>query len=683
MVRALGPFLLIGTSALGAQQTPPDSVRRDSIPVARLAPIVVTVARSIDTLAQLPRAVSVIEGATLTRARTTEGLDDVLQAVPGVLVLNRYNYALDQRIVVRGAGARAAFGVRGVQVLLDGIPQTLPDGQGQLTNVDMVDVERIELVRGASSALYGNASGGVVELRTALDRPERPALRGRIHGGSFTTGKVVGSVSAPVGRGALHATGSWLTTDGFREHSHAELRRATVRTRVPLGAATRLTAIGGLAHMPEAQNPGALTQAELDSLPSMAAPRNVAFDARKSVWQAQGGVAVAHAFSSRAVAEVSAFLLRRDLDNPLTFATILLDRWAYGVRGAMTVGTGVAQTAPRITVGVDAQWQRDDRRNVSTGGTAQLLDQFERVGSVGPFVQARLAPWWPVRLVAGARYDRVTFAVDDRLLDDGDQTGAETMDALSGSIGVSLAGLKGIAPWINLSTAFETPTTTELVNRPDGSGGLNPELGPQRTVSVELGVRGTVGATVGFEVVAYHATVRDAVVPFESPTVPDRQFFRNAGRLKHRGVEVALDAAPWPGVTVAGAYTLDDSRFSEFRVLADTLDGNRVPGIPRHRLFGVVTVARPSGLWGSLEVTRVSHMPADDANSAAAGASTVVGVRAGWERIGGPRGVSPFITVMNVFAARYVSSVVVNAAFGRYFEPAPGRTLLLGLTVGG
>ncbi len=328
------------------------------------------------------------------------------------------------------------------------------------------------------------------------------------------------------------------------------------------------------------------------------------------------------------------------------------------------------------------QWQRDDRRNVSTDGSTVLLDQFERVTSLGPFVQARLAPWWPVRVVAGARYDLVAFAVDDRLPDDGDQTGSQAMDALSGSIGVALVPVKGIAPWLNISTAFETPTTTEMVNRPDGTGGLNPDLGPQRTVSVELGLRGSVGGTVGFEMVGYHATVRDAVVPFESPTVPDRQFFRNAGRLRHRGVEVSLDASPWPGVTVTGSYTLDDSRFLEFRVAQDTLDGNEVPGIPRHRVFGVVTVTRPSGLWASLEVTRMSRMMADDANTAAAPATTVVGLRAGWERIGGPRGLSPFVTVMNVFDARYVSSVVVNAVFGRYYEPAPGRTLLLGFTVG-
>jgi iron complex outermembrane receptor protein len=676
-------LFIISAPALGAQQSPPDSTRRDSIPTARLAPVVVTVARSADTLAFLPRAVSVIRGAALTRGRTAEGLDDVIRAVPGILAVNRYNYALDQRIVVRGAGARSAFGVRGVQVLLDGIPQTLPDGQGQLTNVDLGDVERIEIVRGASSALYGNASGGVVILRSALDRPERAALRGRIQGGSFTSGKVLGSVSAPLGAGAVHATGSWMTTDGFREHSHAELRRAMVRTRMPLAPSTRLTVTGGLAHMPDAQNPGALTQLELDSLPSMAAPRNVALDARKSVWQGQGGMAVEHEFSPRVATEVGAFLVRRDLDNPLTFATILLDRWAYGVRGAMTVGTGAAQTAPRVTVGVDAQWQRDDRRNVSTDGTTVLLDQFERVGSLGPFVQARIAPSPAVRIVAGARYDRVAFAVDDRQLGDGDQTGARAMDALSGSIGVSLHAIAGVAPWVNLSTAFETPTTTELVNRPDGTGGLNPELGPQRTVSVELGVRGTAWSVVGVELVVYRATVRDAVVPFESPTVPDRQFFRNAGRLRHRGVELALDATPWPGVSVTGAYTLDDSRFVEFRVDQDTLDGNTVPGIPRHRLFGEVTLTRPSGLWASLEVAHMSRMFADDANTGAAKASTVFGLRVGWEGIGGRRGVSPFVTVMNLFDTRYVSSVVVNAAFSRFYEPAPGRTLLLGLTVGG
>src|SRR5581483_5515376 len=161
---ALGCAALLAAGPLGAQV--PDSARRDTTRVQRLPEITVTVTRTQEPLLRVPAAVGVVDSTDIRRAQPTLGLDEALNNLPGVYVANRYNFSLDQRLSIRGFGSRANFGTRGVKILLDGVPQTLPDGQSQLTNVEFADLGRIEVLRGSASSLYGNASGGVILLES-------------------------------------------------------------------------------------------------------------------------------------------------------------------------------------------------------------------------------------------------------------------------------------------------------------------------------------------------------------------------------------------------------------------------------------------------------------------------------------------------------------------------------------
>lgn len=669
--------------AASAPAQTPDTTRADTLPRATLPPLTVSATRSVGDPARWPFGVATVFGDEIRRGRATLGLDEALVTVPGVLAANRYNYALDQRISIRGFGARSAFGVRGVKILIDGIPQTLPDGQGQLTNLELSDAERIEVLRGGASALFGNASGGVISIRTRLGAPERVTPGARVRVGSHGLFKWHASMTAPNGDGAVQASVSRTVIGGFREHSRAELRHVSVRVAQPVGAATQLSLTARADDDPTLENPGALTRAELDAAPGSADPRNVAADAGKAVSQAQIGLALRHSPSPDHAVEVAVFGVRRDLENPLAFAQIGLDRWAYGMRSSAVLPIPVAAGGD-LTLGLDAQWQHDARENYTPDGATLELDQIDRVNELGPFARARLAVGAGVSVSAGARFDQVRFEVNDRFTDDGDQSGDRTLRAVSWTGGVTVDRGTAVRPYLGVATSFETPTTTEFINRPDGQPGLNPDLEPQRALHVELGVRGVLERWgVDYEVAGFWVDVDDELVSVESPVQPGRTVFRNAGSATHRGVEVSASALVLPRLRAVLAYTLADYRFDEFVSDGNTLDGNRLPGIPVHRAHVSLRYYDPSGLWAAWDQTLSSSLYADDLNTATAAGFALSTLRVGWDGALGPWQISAFGVVENLLDDQYVSSVVVNAFGGRFYEPGVGRAFVVGAEIGG
>jgi len=681
-MRAVGFLALAWASAASTTA----AQRVDTLP-----PITVTVTRAERSLTRLPFAVTVVSKRDLA-ARPTLGLDEALAGVPGVFAANRYNFSLDQRLSIRGFGSRSAFAVRGIKILLDGIPQTLPDGQGQLTHVEIGAADRIEVLRGSASALYGNASGGVISIWTDARAPERSAGEVRIAAGTFDRGldrtwtKWQGTGRFRVGSGGgggATLTLSRLSYEGARDHSAADLRALGARLRLPLGTAWSLTALADLGDQPRADNPGALNLTELGMNRDTVPPLNVATRAGKDVLQGQAGATLRGKLASGDEATVTVFGLARDLENPQTFAYIRLNRAAYGTRAVITHRGGA------VTAGIDIQRQRDDRANFGNAGgapdTVRALDQLEHVTELGPFVQAVVGVAARSTLTAGLRYDRVSFDVRDRLVGDSsadlkyrNDSGRRVMAALSGSLGATLQAGAALTVYASAGSSFETPTTTELANRPDTAGGFNSGLSPQRAWTYEVGARGP-----SWEVAVYQADVRDALVGFEIPASPGRRFFRNAGSARHRGVELAAGAAPLPGLDFRVTWTYSDFRYRHYAFTAagttHVLDGRRLPGIPRHALR-LALRARPAslrGTWVELETQHASRYAVDDTLSRETSPWWVTNLRAGSDGAH----VAPFVAVQNLFNRKYVGSVVVNAAAGRYYEPAPGRNLLVGLTV--
>ena len=679
-----GVLSVVGV-AVAPAQSPTDTTRTYTLPVET-----VSVARADLPLHRLPFAVQTVDRAGMGRARPTWGLDEALASVPGIYAANRYNFSVDQRLSIRGFGARSAFAVRGIKVLVDGIPQTLPDGQGQITNLELGAADRIEVLRGASSALFGNAAGGVISIWTDQAIPTHLSAEARVVAGAFDRRldrawtKWQATTRAPVQGGAASVTISRLAYEGERDHSAADLRTLNARLRLAPASSWTLVVAAAAADHPRADNPGALTLAELRANRDSAAPLNIGRRAGKDVQQLQGGATLKSSWAALTV-----FGLTRDLINPLPQAYITIGRRAGGLRATATrpVGLGSAVPPIRLTAGLDLQFQRDDRREFSyqvpnaalttPDNTPDTLvrNQLERVAELGPFVQAgvNLGPHWTATV--GARYDRVRFRVTDRLLSDGvDNSGGRSFAAASGSVGVAFNSGPGWMLYANTGSSFETPTTTELNNQPPpGGGGFNPDLRPQRAWSSELGGRGvTARGRLSWSIAVFQADVRDELIGFEDSLVPGRRYFRNAARARHRGVEAGAAFDVNPALRVAGTWTYADYHFTTYRVASYDLSGKAIPGVPRHWIH-LSARARPrfvANTWAEVEMTHSSGVFVDDTLTTRVAPWWTAGVRVGWKGL--------FIGVNNVSDTHYVGSVVINAARGRYYEPAPGRNLYLG-----
>jgi iron complex outermembrane receptor protein len=699
----LGLFCLIFSTVQAQQPVRTDTMVNDTTQVRELPEIKVTVTRTEEPLKRVPYAVGVLNRGDLQRGQNTVGVDEALNNLPGVVVSNRYNFSLDQRISIRGFGSRSNFGVRGLKILLDGIPQTLPDGQSQLTNIDFADIDRAEVLRGSSSSLYGNASGGVIAFQTERAAPGPFAQRVRVNGGDGQRDgdgfyKVQSWTSARSGNVSGTLSASQFKADGFRQHSAAEFRQLNAGADYTISGSTLGTVRLSLADNPEAQNPGALTRPEYIVNPDSAAASNIRRGADKDAQQYQLALGVRHFDASGNQFDATVFGVLRDLANPLaappfdgsppTAGTyVAIDRAVGGARAGMTHLLGSGQQSPRLTAGVDLQRMRDNRQNfVSDAGArtdATILDQTEKVTEFGPFAQVQWTPDEQLLLSAGARYDWVRFDVGDHFLADGDDSGGRTMAALSGNVGVSWSFGQQLVPYLNVSTSFETPTTTELVNKPDGSGGLNPDLGPQRALNYEIGARGQPLPNLTYSVALFLGRISDAIV--QGPEVGGRAFFRNAGKTHNDGAEVGISVAPIHGLTLNGAYTYAHYRFASYQLADGTvLSGNRLPGVPENFWRLGFRAALPADFYIDADHTISSSIVADDANQVWVDAwgAGVTNLRLGWNGQVGLLEIAPFLGINNLWDRRYIGSVTLNGVGGRVFEPAPQRVIYLGTEIG-
>jgi iron complex outermembrane receptor protein len=687
-----------------------DSARVDSIRIQPLTTVTVRVMADQRALEQVPWAVGVVGTRELRRAQPTVNLDEALGSVPGVFVASRYNFATDSRISIRGAGARANFGLRGVKVFLDGVPQTLPDGQSQLTNVELGNIDRVEVLRGSTASLYGNGSAGVLSFSNDLRSPTPFAQTARMLVGSYGQRKAqlrtVGRAGNAIGSLSLART----TYDGFRQNNAAEFRQLNAAVDYSLGADSRIELRAQVAEVPNALNPGALTFAEYAVKRDSASAFNIRRGADRRVKQDQLSVSYHYGSDAQrtqlvATTWLSSRAVRNALStappgtqSPVTGIYATLDRLFGGTRLSARHTLGESPRAPSLSAGLDVQQMRDRRINQrATGGRPVavtdtiILNQFETVTGVAPFVQAQWTPTSRVLLSAGGRYDRLRFAVRDDFRGDGgvnggDNSGNQTLSAVSGHAGVTVTGWNAFAPYANLSTSFETPTTTELQVRPDRQGGFNPALGPQRTVSAEIGARGAITTIASWNVAAYRASVRNAIV--QSRVLDGTAFFENAGRTRNTGLEAGASVRLGRIASVNAAYTWSVLRFADYRqttgARVDTLDGKQLPGVPPQQLRVGLRSGSARGFTLDADQTWTSALFADDFNTlrVPGWGTGVTNVRAAWTGMWNGYRLEPFAGVLNAQNNAYIGAVTVNGAFGRVLEPSPLRNWYFGLDIG-
>ena len=677
------------------------STRAQDTATTRLEPVVVEVARGTrKSLLDLPYAVTAETPDSMRPGQRHLSLDEALWMIPGLTVSNRNNPAQDPRISIRGFGARSAFGVRGIRILRDGIPLTLPDGQTPVDFLDLESVGRVEVMRGSASSLYGNAGGGVVDIRSSQPLPVPVSGAVRFWDGAYGSRRYVAKTEGVVGALGYQANGARTENAGYRDYSRQRSNNGFARLSYDRGGDSYALDWLGV-NTPLAQSPGALTRAQFDANPRAADAFSVRKAARKEVTQSQFGL-TARKTGRAGEVEASGYVGTRSLYNPLTFGIVDVGRAISGGNLRATVPLPLFGADNRLTAGTELQFQNDLRRNYAncndipqpTTTTASCpslgvergvvtLDQREIVSSVGSYLRDELELGDRFIVTGGARADAVRFRVADRLINatNPDDSGRRLLHAVSPMFGVVARLAQTHSAYANVSSAFETPTATELGNRPTGTGGINNELQPQRSTTYEVGVKGIGVSGLQYNTALFATSVHDELIPFDIPASNGRRYYRNAGRTSRRGVELGIGTSV-RALELGAAYTYANYRFVDFTVDTAHYAGNRIPGVPRQTFQGTASLRLPFGTLVT-ESTLADRMFVNDANSESSPGYAIFNVRFVTLAVLRRSGAEITLGAQNIFDTPYVSSVSVNAAAGKFYEPGTQRTVYLGVTLSG
>jgi iron complex outermembrane receptor protein len=686
----------VGWSAVATAQSPP------------LADIVVTARRVASDTFDVPASVDRVDRDAIAAGRQQVNLSESVGGVPGLVARDRQNYAQDVQVSVRGFGARSTFGIRGVRVYVDGIPATLPDGQGQLTNIDLNSTDRIEVLRGPFSALYGNSSGGVIQAFTETGTGE-PTLTVGATAGSYGLQKP--SIKLEGGTDSLGYVASYsrFETDGYRDHSAAERSIGNLKLDWTLGEADKLSFIVNTLDLPKAQDPLGLTRAQYDTNPRGVDPVAIQFNTRKTVDQTQAGVTYEHAFNDRNSMQVLVYSGTRDAvqyqaipvaaqlnpQHPGGVIDLSRDYDGFDVHWTsnfdmltrpLTLVAGLTydnldelrrgyQNFVGPTLGVQGALRRNENNNAETHDA---------------YAQASWSLSPKFTLDAGVRSVDFEFVSQDHYIvgANGNDSGATDYSATLPALGLLYAATDRVHLYLTAGRGFETPTLNELAYRPDGQPGLNLALQPAKSDNYELGAKLRLSTSSQVTAAVFETDTEHEIVT--QTNVGGRSTYQNAGSTRRRGTEISWTTSSGSNWHSQVAYTWLDAIYQDAFLTCTATPcaapnvliaaGNKIPGIPEETLYGLFSWTRLQHWRVDAEARYLTKVFVNDLNSDSAAAYSLASVSGQYQAKIGSWQLTAFARCDNLFDKQYAGSVIVNEGNSRFFEPAPGRTWAAGLT---
>ncbi|MFN8343664.1 MAG: TonB-dependent receptor [Spirosomataceae bacterium] len=657
----------------------------DTLLIRQLAPVTVSSTRLEINEKRLPAALTVLGGGRIQIGQPQLSLFESLGGVAGLFAQNPDNFSQDLRISIRGFGARAAFGIRGIRLVIDGIPESTPDGQADVDNLDMGAMRRLEVMRGPSSGLYGNAAGGVLNFQTET-AAEMPLLEGQATVGSYGLRSYRFKTGIQRKKFQYVFIASRNQSEGYRALSRMESTILNLKLRYDFDSLTRLSVLVNYGNSPVADDPGGLTLQQATENRRQAHPNNVRFLAGESVAQGRIGITFEKTMGNHLIF-ARAFGTKRDFANYLAFQAAgagTINRTFAGGSFQYQFSQKFDLIGYRFRLGIDAEAQDDTRRRFDNliGERGKLtFDQLESFRNVAAYVTQELT-YQKITMLVGLRSDGIRLRATDHFLTDGDQSGKRQFNRVNPSLGISLEASSKVNIYTNLGTSFETPTMSELSNNPTGTGGFNSELNPQQAVNYEIGAKTYFNHRLRTDLALFDVEVKDELVPYQITGQAGRVFYRNAGRSRRQGVELSLNAILAKGLTLFSNYTYSDFRYREYQTTAGKFDGNVLPGIPKHAAQAELRYFMQAGLFAIAQVRHASQLYADDANAVTANGYTVLNLRLGGQKTWGKMHIEPFVGVNNLMDVLYFQNVQINASANRYFEPSQGRFWFGGLKVG-
>jgi len=671
----------------------------------QLPDVVVTATRTEQSAFDIPAS---IDSISIGNSTDTLGVNpsEFLDGIPGLLARDRQNYAQDEQISIRGFGARSTFGVRGVRLYTDGIPATMPDGQGQVSHFNLDSADRIEVLRGPFSALYGNSSGGVIQLFTA-DGTDPMQVKTGLVGASYDTLRASVNVRGTGGPTDYNLDVTHFQTGGYRDHSRADRDSGNGKVNIKVADGGTLTLLLNTVALPEAQDPLGLTRAQFETDPRQAAPPAITFNTRKSVHQTQGGAIYEQDVGGGNTFRAMAYYGQRDITqylsvpvatqaNPLHSGGVVDLGSDYGGTDLRWIWKGDLAGRPfEVAAGVNYDRQEQGRKGYENfvGDVLGVRGALRRneTDTVFDFDQYAQATWnfsdaWS--LTAGVRHSEVKFNSDDHYVTDSNPNDSGHVDY---SATTPVAGLMWRASdtahfYASYGKGFETPTFNELAYRSDGGAGLAFNLVPAKSENGEIGLKLRPTETMNANFALFRADTDDELAV--ATNSGGRTTYQNIGSARRQGAEAEFSAQLAQDWWLHLAFTYLDATFrSGFLTCAGapctTPDtpvpaGSKIPGVPEQDYSAALHWGHDTGWRASVKGDYLGSVPVNDLGTDSAPSYFVLGAEVGYGFDTSSGQWRAFLGVDNIFDRDYAGSVIVNDANGRYFEPAPGRTVMLG-----
>ncbi|MDV7588599.1 TonB-dependent receptor [Acinetobacter baumannii] len=629
-------------------------------------------------------------------------LTEVVKGIPSLQIRNRENYAQDLQLSMRGFGARSTFGVRGIRLYVDGIPATMPDGQGQTSNIDLSSLDHVEVLTGPFSSLYGNSSGGTI-LTSTKEGQGKDSIELSYSGGSHDKSRA-GLVLQGGAKGANEPSyiisSSYFDTDGYREHSGAEKVLNNAKLSWNLDDGSKINWVTNYVKI-HADDPQGLTHDQWNANPKQQVPFLKQFNVRKDIEQTQTGVTWSKPINDKNELYAMAYLGNRQVtqyqsipkstqDASINHAGGVIDfeRNYYGADFRWTGKELLPNTTLSVGVALDAM--DEDRKgfeNFNADGIYGVKGKLRRdedntLWNIDPYVQAswQFLPTW--RLDTGVRYSNVHYKSEDNYLSNGDDSGKTDYDKVLPSVALSWQILPELMAYVSYAKGFETPTFTEMAYRPDGQSGFNFDLTASTSDTYETGLKSQ-NQLGDFTLAVFQTKTKDDIVSAGNSN--GRSTFRNADKTLREGVEFAWNKKLWRDLIATASYSYLDATFDAdipaLGNIAQISSGNAIPGIAKNQAYASLAWQPSHGLYGGVDVQYMDKVYVNDTNSDAAPSYSVTSANVGYAWVIGDWKVNSFARVDNLFDKKYAGSVIVNDGNSRYFEPADGRNWSAGLRV--
>lgn len=669
----------------------------------QLPVITVQAVRTENELLQTPASIQKVEVAQ-SQSNTHVNVSEVLQGVAGLQMNNRENYAQDLQISMRGFGARSTFGVRGIRLYVDGIPATMPDGQGQSSNIDLDSLDNIEVLTGPFSAIYGNSSGGTI-LTETKEGQGKDSIQVGLNAGSHHKQQAniqLQGGSKQANQPAYVISSSYFDTDGFRDHSAARKVLNNAKLTWNLEDGSKINWLINRTKI-EADDPAGLTRKDWQSNPKQQASFLRQFNIRKEIEQTQTGLTWSKPLNDQNELYGMVYLGNRQVVQYQSISKNTQeanDRHAGGVidfdrdyYGADFRWMG-KELLPNTTfiAGLAFDQMREDRQgyeNFDTTGRYGVKgnlrrDEINTLWNLDPYIQAswQFLPQW--HLDAGLRYSNVNYESEDHYITagNGDDSGSTDYQKLLPTVALGWEILPELYAYTSYGKGFETPTFTEMAYPTVGTSGINFNLKPATSDTAELGLKSQ--NTLGlFTFAVFHTETKNDIVPDDANG--GRSTFRNAEKTLREGLELSWQKQLWQALNVRTSYSYLDAIFDADIPATSTKPlirkGTYIPGIAKNQAFVGLAWQPERGFQAGLDARYMDKIYVDDINSDTAPSYTVVAAHVGYLWVNKDWKINTYARVDNLFDRNYVGSVIVNDSNSRFFEPADGRNFSVGVSV--